>query len=118
MKRVKEYTIKITLQAIKQLREIERYIAKELFAPEAAQNTINIIKDSIKSLSIMPERIKITEEKKWKKEKIRRMHIKNYYVYFWIDKIHNIVQIIAVIYVMRDQIDQLENSCLEELNHK
>ena len=115
---MKEYTIKITLQAIKQLREIERYIARELFAPEAAKNTINIIKDAIKSLSVMPERIKITEEKKWRRVEIRRMHIRNYYVYFWIDKIHNIVQIIAVIYVMRDQIDQLENICIEKMNHK
>ena len=35
------------------------------------------------------------------------MRVKNYYVYFWIDEENYEVQIIAVIYVARDQMTQL-----------
>lgn len=56
----------------------------------------------------MPNRIQMTEEEPWHSEAIRRMHVKNYYVYFWIDDINSIVQVTSVIYVARDQVDQLE----------
>ena len=35
-----EYEVRITTQAQEQLREIRDYIANELFAPDAAQNTL------------------------------------------------------------------------------
>lgn len=57
----------------------------------------------------MPERIKLTDEEPWRSEEIHRMRVRNYYVYFWIDKVKRIVQIIAVIYVAREQETQLRN---------
>lgn len=56
----------------------------------------------------MPERIKLTEEEPWHSKGIHRMRVKNYYVYFWIDEDNSKVQIIAVIYVARNQAAQLE----------
>ncbi len=55
----------------------------------------------------MPFRIKLTEEEPWRTEGIHQMRVKNYYVYFWIDEENYEVQIIAVIYVARDQMTQL-----------
>lgn len=59
---MKTYTVKITRQAREHLRGINLYIANELFAPDIAQNTIAVLRKEIKSLSQMPERIKLTEE--------------------------------------------------------
>lgn len=105
---MKTYTIRITRQAREHLRSIKAYITNELLAPEAADNTISRLKKEIKSLSRMPERIKLTEEEPWRSEGIHRMRVKNYYVYFWIDEESSTVQVTAVIYVARDQAAQLD----------
>lgn len=105
---MKVYTVGITRQAREHLREIKTYITNELLAPEAAKNTMAVLKSEIKSLSQMPERIKLTEEEPWHSEGIHRMRVKNYYVYFWIDEDKSKVQITSVIYVARNQAVQLE----------
>lgn len=104
---MKTYTVRITRQAREHLRGIKKHIAEELLAPEAAKNTIAAIKQEIKSLDKMPERIKLTEEEPWRSEGIHRMRVKNYYVYFWIDEENSKVQVTSVIYVARDQAGQL-----------
>lgn len=107
------YTVRITRQAREHLRGIKTYITNELLAPDAAENTIMALKKGIKSLSQMSERIKLTEEEPWHSEGIHRMRVKNYYIYFWIDSDNNMVQVIAVIYVARDQMAQLESMKME-----
>ena len=110
---MKEYTVRITRQAREHLQEIKRYISIVLLAPDTANNTIITLKKEIKSLSVMPRRIKLTEEEPWKSEGVRKMRVKNYYVYFWIDEENYRVQVIAVIYVARDQKEQLQLVKLE-----
>ena len=105
---MKTYTVRITRQAREHLRGIKKYIAEELLAPDAARNTIAVLKKEIQSLSEMPERIKLTEEEPWRSEGIHRMRVKNYYVYFWIDDDNSKVQVTSVIYVARDQATQLK----------
>ena len=105
---MKSYTVRITRQARDHLRSIKKYITEELLAPDAARNTIAVLKKEIQSLSEMPERIKLTEEEPWRSEGIHRMRVRNYYVYFWIDKDNSRVQVTSVIYVARDQAAQLE----------
>lgn len=105
---MKEYSVKITRQAREHLRAIKRHIEEELLAPDAAKNIINELKKSIKSLSKMPGRIKLTDEEPWRSEGIHRMRVKNYYVYFWIDEDNAKVQVTSVIYVAREQVAQLE----------
>lgn len=55
----------------------------------------------------MPERIKLTEEEPWRSRDVHRMRVKNYYVYFWIDEVNSKVQITSIIYVAREQANQL-----------
>ena len=43
----------------------------------------------------------------------RRMLVKNYYVYFWVDEDNVRVQITGIIYAKRDQARQLENMDME-----
>ena len=100
---MKEYNVKVTRQAYEHLSNIKRYIQYELSAPEAAANMVKMLKKAVKSLAFMPSRIKLTDEEPWHSENIRRMHVRNFFVYFWIDEANSIVHIIAVIYAARDQ---------------
>lgn len=97
------YTVKITQNAQKQMKEILYYISKKLQAPDAAENLLEEMKKAIFSLRWMPQRIAFTKESKWCEQGVRRMPVKNYYIYFWIDEENSIVQIVAVIYQKREQ---------------
>ena len=48
------------------------------------------------------------EMEPWGSEGIRKIHVNNYYVYFWINEPEQTVIVTAVIYAARDQIRQLE----------
>lgn len=54
----------------------------------------------------MPHRIKCIDEQPWRDLGFRKIRIKNYYVYFWINEKE--VVIIAVAYVRMNQAKQLE----------
>ena len=62
----------------------------------------------------MPERIKPIDEQPWGSYGFRKIRVKNYYIYFWIDEEKKQVQIIAVIYVQMDQLKQIENVIIED----
>lgn len=63
---MKVYKVKITRQAKDNLRSIHKYISEDLYAPDAAKNVLSLLKEEIKSLSTMPERIKLIEDKRWR----------------------------------------------------
>lgn len=109
------YAVKITTQAENQMHEITRYIASELKAPDAALNLLDALEDAISSHSEYPQRVPLTEEEPWHSYGIRKMPVKNFLVYFWIDDDHLMVQITAVIYGRRDQIRQLSQRDIDIL---
>lgn len=104
----KMYDVKITKFAEAQLREIVRYIAFDLQAPETALKMLNTLDAEIASLDQMPNRIPLTEEEPWHSEGVHKMPVKNYLVYFWVDEEAAKVQVIGVVYARRDQRRQLE----------
>ena len=101
------YEVKITKQALEQMEEIVSYISEELCAPDAARNLLMILEERISELSSMPKRAALIEEEPWKSQGIRKIIVNNFLVYFWIDEIHEKVQVIAVIYHKMDQAEQL-----------
>lgn len=101
------FQVKITDYAQSQLKEITQYISHELENPEAAIHTLNILEKSISSLSQLPERVALTEEQPWHNLGIHKLPVKNFFIYFWIDKKHLKVQITAIVYMKRDQNTQL-----------
>lgn len=107
------YTVKITSQAEEQIQETMCYITHELKAPEAALHLLNTLEDSIASLSHYPQRVALIDEEPWHTNGIRRLPVKNFLVYFWIDENNMKVQIIAVIYEKRDQLYQLSQMDME-----
>lgn len=102
-----KYRVKVVRQAHIHLQGIRDYIELELFAPLAAKNIMTLLRQSIRSLSDDPYRIKTIDEEPWGSQGIRKTRVKNYYIYFWIDEDNKRVYVIAVIYVARDQEEQL-----------
>ncbi|MBR3873649.1 MAG: type II toxin-antitoxin system RelE/ParE family toxin [Clostridia bacterium] len=76
-----EYEVRITAQAQEQLREIRDYIANELFAPDAAQNSLRLLASAMASLAHMPGRVRLVDEEPWRSEGVRMKAIKNYLMY-------------------------------------
>lgn len=103
-----EYKIKVTRQAKEHLALIREYIATELKEPTVAKRVLELLKAEIMSLQTMPYRVKAIDEQPWGELGFRKIRVKNYYVYFWVDENKREVQILAVIYVRRDQATQLE----------
>ncbi len=104
-----KYEIKVTRQALEQMREIAHYISYDLMAPEAADNLLDDLKASILKLFVLPKKYPLIEEEPWRSEGVRKIVVKNFLVYYWIDEEYNKVQVTAVIYSKRDQIKQLKN---------
>lgn len=102
-----KYKVKVVRQAKSHLTAIKEYIAFELLAPDTARNMLNLLRQSIQSLSDEPYRIKTIDEHPWGSQGIRKTRVKNYYIYFWIDEGSKCIYVIAVIYVARDQEEQL-----------
>jgi toxin ParE1/3/4 len=109
----KAYAVKITAQAEEQLQEIIRYIASELKAPKAALRLLEEIESAISSLSQFPQRVALTEEEPWHSYGAHKMPVKNFLIYFWIDEESSKVQVTAVIYGKRHQIQQLSQMDME-----
>lgn len=103
-----KYRVKLTKQATEHLEIIREYISIELKAPDTAKDMLKMLKKKIYSLETMPQRVKCVDEMPWHDLGFRKIKVKNYYIYFWIDENKNEIQIIAIIYVKRDQKNQLE----------
>lgn len=104
----KQYEVKITEYAEQSMREIGMYIAIDLKAPETAVKMLRTFQTEVAGLSIMPQRVHLTPEEPWHSLGVRRLRIKNYYVYFWVDEAKYKIQIMDFVYVGRDQEKQLE----------
>lgn len=110
-----DYIVKITSQAEKQIQEIVNYITYELKAPDAADHLLDALENSFASLSHFPQRVALVDEEPWHTNGIHHFPIKNFLVYFWIDENNMKVQITAVIYSKRDQLQQLSEMDVKQL---
>ena len=110
----KLYKLIILPEAQKDIRDIVIYIARELAAPQAALNLQGEFEKAINTLAQRPKRIKTVNEQPWKDAGIRKIRVKNYYIYFLIDDEEMAVKINAVIYIGRDQAKQMADRKMEE----
>jgi toxin ParE1/3/4 len=101
-----KYEVKVTRQAHRQMREIALYIANECCAPEAAQNLLDKL-ESINDLAEMPKRHSLVDKEPWRNAGVRKVIVKNFLIYFWVDDENMRVQVTGVIYEKRDQLARL-----------
>ena len=101
------YTVKVTKQAYGQMRDIVLYVTDELLAPDAAKNLLAEFEKAINELAEMPQRHSLVDEELWRSEGVRKIVVKNFLIYFWVDEENMRVQVTAVIYQKRNQLARL-----------
>ena len=104
-----DYRIIITPDAIRDLTELKDYIAEVLLVPETALAYIQTIRREIGSLSRMPARNKCVDQEPWCSRGVRKIIVKNFYVYYRIDEQAETVYVLNVIYARRDQLKALSH---------
>ena len=100
-----EYEVRVTRQALEQMKEVVHYISNDLMAPDAADNLLDKMKAEITKLSSFPKKHALIDEEPWRTEGVRKIVVKNFLIYYWVT---------AVIYSRRDQIRQLSNMDMEQ----
>ncbi len=103
----KTYKTIITPEAAQDIRKIVLYIAETIGNPQSALSLNDLLNEKISSLSLSPERNKTISEKPWGEIGVRKLLVKNYYIYYYIDEPTATVYIIAVIYTRMNQQKQL-----------
>ena len=104
---MKQYTVMLTTQASNQILEYASYIQNELLNPQAARKFVKDLSEAIVGLDTMPQRHPQLEEEPWRSQGVRKMIVRGYLVYFWINEQTAMVHVVAVIYGRRDQFAQL-----------
>ena len=109
-----DYRLIITPDAIEDLAELRNYIADVLLAPDTAVAYIQTIRREIGSLARMPARHKCVDQEPWRSHGVRRILVKNFYVYYRIDDPAGIVYVLNVIYARRDHLKALSHIQLDD----
>lgn len=104
-----EYEVVLTPQAIDQIRQVTQYMAEALLARETAKRWAAALKSEIAKLCFLPSRFPPVTEEPWRSRGIRRMNVKNFLVYYYVDEDAQQVFVTAVIYGRRDQLSALMN---------
>ena len=103
-----QYSVKVTPHAILQIQDTIAYISKELLVPETARAWSDYLEKQISELGTMPERFPIIEDEPWKSRGYRKMPLKNFIVYYYVDEERRAVWVTAVVYGRRDQLNALK----------
>ncbi len=101
------YEIIMTSDATTDLVELRNYITDVLLVPDIALAYIRTIRTEISKLANMPQRILPVPEEPWHSHGIRKIIVKNFYIYYRIDENAKRVYILNVIYQKRDQLKML-----------
>ena len=70
-----EYEVRVTRQALEQIKEIVHYISNDLMAPDAAHNLLDKMKAEITKLSSFPKNHALIDEEPWRTEGVRKIVI-------------------------------------------
>ena len=97
-----KYRVNITEPAENDLRDIVRYISTQLDAPVTALNMIKMIEESIAKLKTTPFIHPLARDDRLASIEYRTLRIKNYIVFYIVDKKAKIVEIDRILYSRRD----------------
>ena len=81
-----EYSVKLTSYSVFQIQETISYISRVLFAPETAVAWSDYLEKRIADLNMMPARFPLVDSEPWRTNGIRKMLVKNFVVYYYIEE--------------------------------
>ena len=99
-----------TFMARQDLCNIYEYIALTLLAPDAARNTTDRIMATVRTLESMPERNPLYKEEPWHSRGVRFVPVRNYLVFYTVNKETDTVSVVRIMYGARDISRQLEET--------
>lgn len=98
----RRYTVIYAPEALDDLRGLYAYIAFELHAPQAAFRMVNRIRAEIRGLERFPEKHRCVSWEPWASQDMRSMPVRNYMVYYSVDKERFTVSVFRIFYGGRD----------------
>ena len=104
-----DYSVRLTSYSIFQIQETISYISKVLLVPETAAAWSDYLEKQRAGLSIMPARFPPVDNEPWRTKGIRRMPVKNFIVYYYIEENTKEVWITSVVYSKRNQLNALKD---------
>ena len=111
---MERYKVDVTDEAKADIRAAARYIAVELRQPDTAENLLDSFDEEITSLEKMPERYGYVHDEYLASLGIRMAMVKNYLMFYLVDRTALTVTIIRTLHGQRDWIsiltDQHSNS--------
>lgn len=108
------YKVNITKQAEESMRNIALYIAQNLMNVSAAEGHVDAFLNAIEELSYRASTVQTIPEQPWGEKGLRRISVKNYYIYFKIYEDRKEVSVLDIIYQGRDQKRRLSERGYEE----
>lgn len=93
--------------AVIDLKQIARYVSKELREPLIAQKLVGRIKETVMSLSNLPTRHALVEDKRLAILGIRKLTVDNYIIFYIVSENDSTVTIVRVLYGRRNWLNLL-----------
>ncbi|WP_031554176.1 type II toxin-antitoxin system RelE/ParE family toxin [Oribacterium sp. FC2011] len=97
---MREYPVKITEKALRDMDGIYEYIAVNLQSPENAMRQYNRIADNVLGLGFFPEKFRLVDFEPERSQGLRRMLVDNYSVFYVFEE--EIVTVTRVLYSASD----------------
>lgn len=102
----KKYNIEFLPTALDDMKEIGRYISKELKNPEAAERLADRFFEAAEELTHFPYNNPLFSPSRTDmilKHEYRKKYVRNYIILFWIEEKDELVTVAGVIYKRRDK---------------
>lgn len=104
---MEKYTIKISLSASEDLKQIALYIKTALKVPSTARNYLKVIRQEIDKLAFLPNRHEIIEKEIINQSNVRKFIVKNYIIFYVVDDGEKIVNVERILYGASNWIDKI-----------
>ena len=114
---LKEVKDKFTGITQKDLQNAVSYISNELKNKQAASNLIDLVEETVKSLTDMPERYAVVDDEILSREGFRFIQIKNYLLFYVVRKETQTVVIQRFLYARRDWMNILKLDIATEIKN-
>lgn len=97
-----KYNIQFSKDARNDLLDIYSYIKYNLKEPNIAKKTIQKIKEEIYKLKYSPTMYLIIQDSVIKRQEIRKIKVKNYFVFYKVNEDNKNIEVVRIMYARRN----------------
>ena len=97
-----KYKVYLSEPAENDLCDVARYISAQLDAPVTALKMMDVIDEAISALASMPQKCPPVTDERLMAMGYRKLIVKNYIIFFTVDKKNKVVDVERILYVRRD----------------